>query len=51
MNEEKLSAAIDKMINDVEMRHQAAGLGTKIRSEDGVTRAVECIEWVHEKLV
>jgi sterol 3beta-glucosyltransferase len=41
---ERLAEAVDGMVNDRAMRDQAVALGKKIRSEDGVGRAVEIIE-------
>lgn len=43
LNENELTAAI-RATADREMRRRAAGLGKKIREEDGVTRAVEVIQ-------
>lgn len=43
---EKLTAAITQAVEDQEMRRRAANLGERVRSEDGVARAVEVIEQV-----
>lgn len=40
----KLAQAIQTAVNDSAMRRRAAGLGEKIRAENGVGRAVEIIE-------
>jgi len=37
---DKLSAAIEKMVQDLAMRERAKVLGEKIRSEDGTAKAV-----------
>ncbi|MGB7417233.1 MAG: hypothetical protein WA902_23765 [Thermosynechococcaceae cyanobacterium] len=44
MTVDQLATAILKAINDSEMRDRAAALGEKIRSENGVARAVNIIE-------
>jgi len=44
LEEDKLSAAFEKMISDVEMQRRAAEVGEKIRAEDGVAYAVEIIK-------
>jgi len=41
---EKLAGAINVAVNDASLRARAATLGEKIRSENGVARAVEIIE-------
>jgi UDP:flavonoid glycosyltransferase YjiC (YdhE family) len=41
---EKLAEAINSAVNDSALRARAAALGGKIRSENGVARAVEVIE-------
>ncbi len=41
---EKLAEAINTAVNDSAMRARAAALGEKIRTENGVARAVEIIE-------
>jgi UDP:flavonoid glycosyltransferase YjiC (YdhE family) len=43
LNAENLAAAVDEMVNDAEMRQNAAELGEKIQAEDGVARAVDVI--------
>jgi UDP:flavonoid glycosyltransferase YjiC (YdhE family) len=43
---EALAAAICRAVTDQQMRRRAAALGERIRSEDGVARAVEVIEGV-----
>jgi sterol 3beta-glucosyltransferase len=40
----RLTAAIDSAANDLEMQKRAYAIGTKIRSEHGVTRAVEAFQ-------
>ncbi|MCE7981936.1 MAG: hypothetical protein DYG89_12140 [Caldilinea sp. CFX5] len=40
----RLAAAIQMAVSDSTMRARAAALGEKLRSEDGVVRAVEIIE-------
>jgi sterol 3beta-glucosyltransferase len=40
---ENLSAAIDTVINDLQIRDRAAQLGNKIRTENGVNNAVKVI--------
>ena len=44
LDEEKLAAAFDTMINDAEMQRRAMSLGVQIRAEDGVARAIEIIK-------
>jgi sterol 3beta-glucosyltransferase len=39
----RLASAITQAITDPSMKRQAAGLGKKIRAEDGVGRAVEIV--------
>jgi sterol 3beta-glucosyltransferase len=41
---ENLMLAINEMVNDLEMRRKAVSLGEKIRSENGMARAVEIIQ-------
>jgi sterol 3beta-glucosyltransferase len=41
---DSLAMAITKAIQDKDIRKRAAELGEKIRSEDGVARAVEIVE-------
>jgi sterol 3beta-glucosyltransferase len=41
---EKLAEAIGTAVNDARMRANAAGLGEKIRAENGILRAVDLIE-------
>ena len=41
---DRLSAAIDEMINDREMQFKAGALGEKIRSENGIARAIKIID-------
>jgi UDP:flavonoid glycosyltransferase YjiC (YdhE family) len=41
---ERLAAAMARAVTDQEMRARAAELGTRIRAEDGVGRAIEVIE-------
>lgn len=41
---ERLAAAIERMLTDVEMRTRARVLGEKIRMDDGIGEAVACIE-------
>jgi len=47
---ERLTEALLQLSTDIEMREKAAALGSKIRSENGVERAIELIEaviWQH----
>lgn len=44
LDSEKLSSAISIAVNDGPMREKAASLGTKIRSENGVSEAVQVLE-------
>ena len=41
---DKLAQAIRTAVDDAGMRSRAAALGEKIRTENGITRAVEIIE-------
>lgn len=41
---ERLTAAIERAISDAAMRERAVRLGERIRTEDGITQAVEIIE-------
>ncbi|CAN5795878.1 glycosyltransferase [soil metagenome] len=43
---ERLADAINLAVNDQKMQQRAAGLGERIRAENGVTRAVEQIEQI-----
>jgi UDP:flavonoid glycosyltransferase YjiC (YdhE family) len=43
---DRLSAAIHKAITNTPMRQRAAALGERIRSEDGVAQAVDCIHHI-----
>lgn len=44
LSEERLATAINIAISDKQMQRKAEDLGAKIRSEDGVARAVEVIQ-------
>ncbi len=46
---ERLAKAIDRAVNDAAMATRAADLGVRIRSENGVARAVEGIERIVAK--
>lgn len=50
---ERLAAAIQAAVTDEALRQRAAGLGARLRAEDGVARAVEIVEWylTHNRLV
>jgi UDP:flavonoid glycosyltransferase YjiC (YdhE family) len=41
---QSLANAITQAVTDKDMQHSAALLGGKIRSEDGVARAVEIVD-------
>jgi sterol 3beta-glucosyltransferase len=41
---DRLAMTIASAVTDKDMRAQAAGLGERIRAEDGVRRAIEVIE-------
>jgi len=47
---EQLARAIQTMTNDPAMRQRAAGLGARIRAEDGIAKAVEVVEEMARKL-
>ena len=40
---EKLAAAIQTAVTDIDMRERATALGEKIRAEDGIGRAMELV--------
>ena len=44
---DRLAAAIEEACSDGAMRERAAALGARIRTEDGVARAVEVIEGLY----
>ncbi len=46
LSSERLAAAIQTALSDPRMRNQAAELGRKIRSENGVAKAVEIIQTI-----
>jgi sterol 3beta-glucosyltransferase len=46
---ELLAQAIEESVNDKEMRRRAEDLGTKIRAEDGIGRAIEVINTLKTK--
>jgi UDP:flavonoid glycosyltransferase YjiC (YdhE family) len=48
---QRLSAAIEEAVQSPFLRRRAAFLGQNIREEDGVERAVEAIENMHEAAV
>jgi sterol 3beta-glucosyltransferase len=42
---ERLAAAITTVVSDKELQRRVAVLGERIRTEDGVARAVEVIQY------
>jgi sterol 3beta-glucosyltransferase len=47
---ERLAGAIQSAVNDVGMRQRAARLGSQIRAEDGIARAVEIVRQVEKRM-
>ena len=44
LSAERLARAIRQAVDDSDMARRAADLGARVRSEDGVTRAIDAIE-------
>jgi sterol 3beta-glucosyltransferase len=45
----RLAEAIDSMLTDPAIRERAAALGVRVRAEDGIRAAVDCLTRLHER--